>query len=355
MGASKIIDHVFLIVRENKTYDDVLGDLPNANGDASLVMAPGQMDMIWPNLRTLAKTFAHADNFYEDAEQSIQGHFWTAFGRMNDYTERTWLSTWGRGTRGTPNQGLGAETQPVEGGIFDWLMANGVPFFNGGEPIDGFPSIDPRYLLGAAPSTKPDTLHSCHIASRARSTCDLPPFVYAWMGNDHTFGGEKMKPNPALCIAVNDEAAGMLVDGISHSPIWKSSLVIFIEDDPQDGSDHVDAHRSLAVFASPWVNRAYVSHTHFDVPAIHKIVAHVLGIPYNNQMVADAILPYDLFTSTPDYTPFTYLPRAWTDLSCNPDTGAEAELAEGWDFSEPDEQPGLGWQVRRMLGGKPPK
>jgi hypothetical protein len=92
-----------------------------------------------------------------------------------------------------------------------------------------------------------------------------------------------------------------------------------------------------------------VSHTHFDVASVHKLFAHVLGIPYNNQTVADAPLPLDLFTSTPDYSPFDYVPRPWTDTSCNKTGTTTALEAEHWDFDEPDEQPGLGFQVYRML------
>jgi hypothetical protein len=187
------------------------------------------------------------------------------------------------------------------------------------------------------------------MAYRARVLCDLKPFTYAWYVNDHTLGGKAGAPNPALMISVNDEATGMLVDALSHSPLWKSTLVVVVEDDPQDGSDHVDYHRSIAVMASPWIKRGYVSHTHFDIPAVHKLFAHIFGLPYNNQTVADAALPLDLFTSTPDYTPFSYKPRSYADLSCNPAGSKLAEEAEKWDFSEPDDQPGLSDQVWRMV------
>jgi hypothetical protein len=145
----------------------------------------------------------------------------------------------------------------------------------------------------------------------------------------------------------------MLVDALSHSPIWKSTLVVVVEDDPQDGGDHVDPHRTFAVFASPWVKRGYVSKTHFGVASLHKLWSHLLGLPYNNPTIADAALPFDLFTSTPDFTPFSYVPRRWSDTSCNPGgthAAREAEAA-GWDFSEPDEQPGLSEQVEDYFRG----
>jgi hypothetical protein len=348
-GASKQIQHIVFIVRENKTYDAIMGDVAGADGKADLVMAPGKMDQIWPNFRKAAKTFAHGDNFYEDAEQSIQGHFWTAFGRSSDYTERTWLSTWFRATRGlVPNQGVATDTFPVEGSIFGWLDKNKVAYDNMGEDLGGG-ELDKTVGFVSTSRLDPDTRTACYMASRARVTCDLKPFTYAWFVNDHTFGGAAGKPNPALMIAVGDEATGMFLDAVSHGPQWKSTLVVVVEDDPQDGADHVDAHRSVVLMASPWVKRGYVSHTHFDVASVHKLFAHVLGIPYNNQTVADAPLPLDLFTSTPDYSPFDYVPRPWTDTSCNKTGTTTALEAEHWDFDEPDEQPGLGFQVYRML------
>jgi hypothetical protein len=177
----------------------------------------------------------------------------------------------------------------------------------------------------------------------------MKQFTYAWLGNDHTFGLSPGYPNPAIMMAVNDEATGMLLDGISHSPEWPSTLVVVIEDDPSTGQDHVDMHRSIALFASPWVKRGYVSHGHYDVSSLHKLFASVFGKPYPNAEVANAALPLDVFTSTPSYAPFEYVPRTYADASCNPAGTQEGTLASRWDFSHPDEQPGLGEQLGRYL------
>ena len=185
-----------------------------------------------------------------------------------------------------PNQGVGDDTSPVEGSIFQWLEKNGVPFDNMGEDLGGG-KLDPIYGFVSTSKTVPDTRSACYMAGRARVTCDLKPFTYAWYVNDHTFGAAAGKPNPSAMIAVNDEATGMFLDAVSHSPLWKSTLVVVVEDDPQDGADHVDAHRSIVLLASPWVKRSYVSHTHFDVSSLHKLFAHLYGIPYNNQTVAE--------------------------------------------------------------------
>jgi hypothetical protein len=172
--------------------------------------------------------------------------------------------------------------------------------------------------------------------------------------------------------AVNDEATGMMLDAISHSPYWKSSLVIITEDDPSSGGEHVDGHRTPLVLVSPWVKRGYVTKTHIDMASLHKIYAHVLGLPYPNVQVEGAMIPFDAFTSTPDYTPVVFTPRTWP-LACGMDDAApkvlggsegksvattfaaEEELTKLWDFSEEDQQPGLGAQVWRAMRGEPLK
>jgi hypothetical protein len=175
-----------------------------------------------------------------------------------------------------------------------------------------------------------------------------------WFGNDHTFGLRAGVPSPPVMISVNDEATGMFLDGLSHSPFWQDSLVIVVEDDPSDGLDHIDDHRSIALFASPWIKRHYVSHAHYDITSVHKLVSLVFGKPYRNRQIANAPLPFDMFTSTPDYTPFDYVPRAYGDLTCNPSGTAGAQAAQGWDFARPDDQPGLDQQVRAALHALPP-
>jgi phospholipase C len=152
--------------------------------------------------------------------------------------------------------------------------------------------------------------------------------------------------------AANDEATGVLVEAISHSPIWKNSLVIITEDDPSQGGESVDYHRTMLVMASPWIKRGYVSHTNVDVSAIHKIIAHLLAIPYPNRLVADAAIPYDMFSATPDYTPYDHAERSFPAMCGNMATSAERRITESWDFDDIDRQPGLGAQIDRHLHGR---
>ncbi len=370
-GKSKQIDHVFFIVRENKTFDGLFGDMKGANGDPSLTMktSSANMDKLWLNLRDAARAFAISDNYYTSAEVSVQGHVWTAFGRTFDFDERQWFLT-GYGGRQVYNtvasqpQGVIDVGRPEEGSVFDWMAQNQVPYdaFTEALALISAPPVgthNPLHLdLPGGPTqaniTYPDLERACYEAAHMRVFCDLGNFVYALLPNDHTSGVDPNTPSPETMVAVNDEATGIFLDAVSHSPWWKSSLVIVTEDDPADGGDHVENHRTPVLFVSPWVKRGYVSKQHIDVSSLHKLFAHVFGIPYPSQIVANASLPLDLFTSTPDYTPYTYHSREWP-LSCGVQpTQVEQLLQESWgEVTDVDEQPGLGGQVWRAMRGAP--
>lgn len=356
-GPSKKIDHIFFIVRENKTFDALFGDLPGVEGDPALTMktTTAEMDQLWPNLRSLARSFTNADNFYNLAVKSAQGHQWTTYGRTSDACERTW----GDDLR-LPYCGVTDLGRPPEGSLFQWLQDSGIVYDILGEVVGGpsstpatFNPVDAHYPGGPYQTIDyPDVEKACYTAGRMRVACDLGRFVYMTLPNDHTTGVDPGSPTPETMVAVNDEATGMFVDALSHSPLWASSLVVITEDDPQQGGDHVDYHRTPLVLISPWVKRDYVSKTHIDVASLHKLFAHVLGLPYPNLPVEHAGLPLDAFSSTPDFTPYTYTPRA-APLTCgSAATAAEKRLTSSWDFRQPDAQPGLGDQVRRWMRGR---
>jgi hypothetical protein len=361
-GPSKSITRIVFVVRENKGYDGVFGDLPGGNGEATYTLktATSDMDGIWHNLRSLARTFATSDNYYTDAIYSTQGHMWATYGRTNDFNERTWaVSGSGRNARVIPGGGVISVGKPVEGSLFDWLAQNHVQHdllgeIVGSPEVDNQvpPAVDGRYPGGPFQNIGSNDLpKACYVAGRARVRCDLGSFVYMTLPNDHTFGVSSSNPSPETFCAVNDEATGIAIDALSHTPEWAHTLVVVTEDDPSQGGEHVDSHRAPIVFVSPWVKHGYVSHTHVDVASLHKLFAHVLGIPYPNAIVANAALPLDLFTSTPDYAPYTYAPRTWP-LACGKGASQHEEaLTRAWDFSDPDEQPGLDSQVTRWMRG----
>ena len=362
-GPSPEIKHVFLFIRENKSFDGIFGDFPNVTGDPSYTLKtlPGEMDVIWANFRTLARTFSMADNFYTDAVYSTQGHMWDVYGRSDDFDERTWaVSGDGRNARLVPGAGVSNVGKPVEGSLFDWLGNNGLEYDILGEVVGlpatmstTHPPLDLQYPGGAFQDIfYNDNEKACHIAGRARVTCDFASFVYATLPNDHTQGTAPTNPAPETYVSVNDDATGMAIDAISHSPLWASSIIFVTEDDPSQGGEHIDSHRTPIIIVSPWVKRGYVSKTHFDVPSIHKMFAHIFGKPYPNTLIAHAGLPLDLFTSTPDYTPYDYKPRTFPLYCGEATTQAEQRLTRSWDFQEVDEQPGLDRQVMRWMRGK---
>ncbi len=357
-GPSPVIDRIIFIVRENKTFDALMGDMAGVEGDPDYAMKASSedMDRIWKNFRDIGRAFTIADNFYNLAVQSSQGHQWTTYGRSSDICERTWSSD----SRAVGLCGVGDVGMPEEGSLFDWLGRNDVPYDILGE-IVGSPAelppdrnpIDIRYPGGPFQNIGySDIEKACHVAGRLRVACDLGRFVYMTLPNDHTLGVSPDNPTAETMCAVNDEATGMVLDALSHSPLWASSLLVITEDDPQQGGDHVDYHRTPLVLASPWIKRGYVSKAHIDVASLHKLFAHVLGLPYPNVVVKNAALPLDMFTSTPDYTPYTYAPRAWP-LACGAAaTRSERTLTDSWDFRYVDEQPGLGDQVMRWMRGR---
>ncbi|MGZ3417290.1 MAG: bifunctional YncE family protein/alkaline phosphatase family protein [Polyangiales bacterium] len=350
---SKLIKHVVYVIKENKTFDAVFGDLPGVDGDPKLVMAPGRMDTIFANQRKMAKDFTVADNYYTSAEQSIQGHVWTAFGRSTDFTERSWLVAWGRGFR-LPLMGVSAGI-PVEGSIFQWLEREKITYDDMGEIVGGG-RIDSAYPGKFYAMDEPDTRKACYLAARTRLLCDLKQLTYMVTPNDHTSGGSAGRPTVETYVSIGDEGTGMILEAVSHSPEWASTLVVVTMDDPQDGGDHVDAHPTPLILASPWIKRNYVSKTHIDTASLHKLFAHIFGKSYPNEIVARAALPLDAFTSTPDYTPYDHLARTQA-IGCNMAGTKSATTAamSGWDFSEPDQAPGIGKQIWELMhDGEPP-
>ncbi len=359
-GPSPVIQHVFVVVRENKAFDGIYGDFPNVNGEPKYVLKPNAMDQIWKNLRSAARQFALSDNYYTDAIYSTQGHVWATYGRSNDFNERTWLLSDGHSARAVPGGGVIDVGQPREGSLFDWLGANGVPYDIRGE-IDGSPAhaptdhspLDAKYPGGPFQNIGFNDLEkACYLAGELRVFCNLGNVTYLTLPNDHTFGVSPKNPTPETFCAINDEATGMFLDALSHSPTWASSVVFITEDDPSQGGEHVDSHRTPFTIVSPWVKRGYVSKTHIDAASLHKMIAHLFGKPYPNALVARAALPFDLFTSTPDYTPYKYEPHVWPIACGGGATKDETKLTDSWDFSREDAQPGLDAQVERWMANK---
>lgn len=364
MGASSVIEHVILVVRENKTYDAYFGDLTDAdgaahgNGDPDLVLIPSdEMDQVIPNTRKLALEFAMGDNYYSLAEQSVQGHIRTTWGRSSDFVERSWLTTWGRAFYGIPLQGTATPLgYPEEGSVFDYFATlDFIDVDNFGEIVSARNQApDGRYPGLVYNMGIPDIEKAQWIQEQVHENCRLKDFTYVLMPNDHTFGRQAGRPTPKAMMADNDWGVGHLVDAISHSTFWESTVIFVIQDDPQDGGDHVDNHRSPLLVISPWAKRGYVSSVHYNESSIYRTIQLILGIenPLNAEWAAASPM-YDVFTSTPDFTPYDEIERVWPEED-NPGDGAMAAESAMWDFSMPDEQPGLSRLLWRHLRGTEP-
>jgi DNA-binding beta-propeller fold protein YncE len=348
-GVDTPIKHVILVVKENKTYDSVLGDLPTAGDvDPSLVEWG---DKVTPNLHALTKRFANHDNFYDDSETSAQGHLWLTSSMINDYMERSWLEDY----RGHGDFGLDPGFEAAENGFgsfFTHLIKHKVDFLDYGELTAALASVGTESVFSHLDKHFPCgkwEVTQCTDEERANYTGDqidmmgdeFPPFLFMILPRDHTNGTSPGALTPESMISENDRGLGVLMERISHSKIWGSTAVIVVEDDPQNGLDHVDYHRSFALVASPWVKRGFISKVHTSYPSIFRTMELMLGLPPMNRFDAMATPMFDVFTSTPDMEPFTALPRGIPDAK-NPPGGLGADLSAKIDWTRPDASPLVG-------------
>lgn len=360
-GGPTPIRHVVLIVRENKTYDSLFGDLPVGVGDPSLVMYG---EDVTPNIRTMARTFAHHDNFYDDGETSVQGHLWLTSSFVNDYMERIWLEDY-RGAGDFGKEAALDQGQPDFGTFFTHLIEHDVSFRNFGEVVGSLGSFEGETVLSRTDLKFPGMFYNTDVKDEEKARYvaealvgeegEFPSFVYVLLPNDHTHGTSPGALTPEAMINDNDYATGLLVDTISHSPYWKETAIFIVEDDPQIGADHLEYHRSICVVVSPWAKRGYVSSVHTSIPSLFRTFELILGVPPMNRFDATATPLYDVFTMTPDMTPFDAIPRTVPD-STNPASATGAAWSMEMDFSGPDRNPDLGailWWAK--FGSPPPR
>ena len=359
-GDQSPIKHVIYVVRENKTYDSLLGDLgTDADGDPSLTVFGEQYT---PNLHALARQFVNHDNFYNESEQSLQGHIWLGSGWSNDFSEKAWLAMWGRLQE--PQFFLpGMEPIAVgqDGTLFDHFYTHGVKFRSYGELV----GIGAKALSEMRDSVNlefpPFAMHikdteKLKIFIDDLKRGQLAPFTMVWLPNDHTYGVSAGKPTPQAMVADNDYATGQLVEAVSHSPFWPSTAIFIFEDDPQGTPDHVDVHRSVLVVASPWAKRSHTSSVSSSFPALHRTTELIFGLPPQSRYNALAAPLYDAFATVPDTTPYVAIDPGVpydhfrADLANAP---GQAE-SEGADFTFPDQAPQLGIALwKHMRPGEP--
>jgi YVTN family beta-propeller protein len=368
VGAPSPIKHVIYVIKENRTYDQVLGDMKEGNGDPSLCLFG---EDVTPNQHALAREFVLLDNFYVDAEVSADGHNWSMAAYATDYTEKTWPTNYSNRGRTYDYEGSKKIARPTGGYIWDYCARAGVTYRSYGEFVasrEGKPGgggetgADP----GAAPKRENYTNEKAlegHFSATFPSwdlnvpdnkridawleefreyekNGQMPQFQIVRIGGNHTQGTRPGAPTPRAHVAENDLAVGRLVEAVSHSErYWKETAIFIIEDDAQNGPDHVDAHRSIAFVASPYTKRRYIDSTMYTTSGMLRTMELILGLPPMSQYDAAATPMYNSFTNKADLTPFKHL-EARVDLAeKNPENAPGSQRSAQLDFSKEDAAP----------------
>jgi YVTN family beta-propeller protein len=342
LGQPSAIKHVFLIIKENRTYDQVLGDIGKGNSEPADTTFGAQ---VTPNEHNLSNTFGLFDNFYDNGMVSADGHQWLVQGDNNDYQAQNAATSWGRSY---PYPGGDALSYQRDGFIWNTAEAAGNTAKNYGE-FESHTSgtqgswqqyyADSQILEGKATGPLPVPTNQIQYSSdvpslnqisnpdyphfapgvpdqyrtdiwekdfkQAEQTGKLPNLTTMTLGDDHTGGA----PTSAAQVADNDLAVGRIISDISHSQFWKSSAVFVLEDDTQAGVDHVDGHRGPLWVASPYAKRGVVNSDYFSQINVVKTIEQILGAQPMNQMDRAAVPMFSAFTNTPDFTPYQTVPN----------------------------------------------
>jgi DNA-binding beta-propeller fold protein YncE len=347
VGGRSPIKHVFYIIKENRTYDQVLGDVKEGNGDTSLVLFG---ERITPNQHKLVREFVLLDNFYADGEVSADGHNWSTSAHATDYLEKNWVTSYGNRGGSYPGEGKREIANPKRGFIWDYAKRAGVSYRTYGEFADdgkpNIPALKGR-LCPYFPSYNLSVRDTIRYSSWKREFDSLvnknavPQLNTIRFSNDHTEGLRKGAPTPFAHVADNDLAVGLFMEHLSKSPIWKESAVFIVEDDAQNGPDHVDAHRTTAYVAGPFVKRGFVDKTMYSTSSMLRTIELILGLPPMSQYDAAATPMFRSFTAKPDYTAFTSLPSNINLNDKNTSDNATAKLSGQIDLSKEDLVPDM--------------
>jgi hypothetical protein len=396
------IKHVFYIVKENRTYDQVLGDDPRGDGDPKLNLFGSQ---VTPNVHALVQRFPLLDHVFANSEASIDGHFWTSAGSVPDYVNKNWFQNYA-GRQRPYDFPVYAVSFPDNGFLIDQATRQNISYYDYGEAIAGniplpdkdrtpaetqavaakfansdigagagscypndgsigkdvitgqtvFDTIPP---VGALPDAESrfrcfQTKLSAQLAINS-----VPTFNYMVLSNNHTRVLSAGAYTPRAMVADNDEALGRIVDLISHSSIWASSAIFVIEDDSQDGADHVDAHRIPAQVFSPYAKPGAVIHTRYDFPSVIHSMELIMGMHPLGFQDALGVPMYDAFQAKPDNAaPYTYIPSKINLLETNPATGPgareSAQQPSGLDAISQREMDRLLWKSVHGWRSTPP-
>ncbi len=342
IGEPSMLKHVVYVIKENRTYDQVLGDIPEGNGDLSLVLFG---EHVTPNQHKIVREFALLDNTSCSAILSADGHQWstTAFG--TDYLEKSFAG-WPRSyPDGMGSDEVDALAYAPSGFLWDNALRHGVSLWNfgefmmhecgwkdrsrGGEPgwkdywnefrngggevvIRSIPGIEtiapfsPQDTVGWNLAV-PDVWRARYIVNQVAAwdrEGQMPQLILICLPDDHTSGTKEGMPTPAASVADNDLAFGRIVEAFSHSRFWKDTVIFAIEDDPQNGFDHVSGYRTTAYCVSPYTKRGAVVSAQYNTTSLVRTIEQILGLPPMNQFDASATPMFECFTATPNFRPF---------------------------------------------------
>ncbi|MEI6198078.1 MAG: alkaline phosphatase family protein, partial [Verrucomicrobiota bacterium] len=292
-GEISPITHCIYIIKENRTYDQVFGDMPEGNGDPKLCLFP---ERVTPNLHKLTRQFVLLDNFYADAEVSADGHEWSMAGYATDFVEKTWPLNYGhkKSRFPYPSEGVFPIAAPASGYLWDRAAEAGVSYRSYGEFVHNPDStneptstklkalqghFDPWFRsfdLAYADAWRADRFISeMHRFERAG---DMPRLQIVRLPNDHTHGVSAGQLTPTAYVAENDAALGKLVEAVSRSLFWTNTAIFVIEDDAQNGADHVDAHRTEALVISAYTKHGAVDSTLYSTTSMLRTMELILGL-----------------------------------------------------------------------------
>ena len=345
VGDPSPIQYVFYVIKENRTYDQVLGDIPEGNGDPELCLFP---EVVTPNQHKLARNYVLLDNFYVNAEVSADGHNWSTAAYANDYIEKVWPTSYGNRGGTYDYEGSREIAFPSKGFIWDYCQRAGISYRNYGEFVLGgdrtmkslqghFDPDFPSYNLNI-----PDMVRFAKWRADFDSLVAidaLPQFNVIRLPNNHTAGARLGMPTPRAMVAENDLAVGKLIEHISHSPIWGASAIFILEDDAQNGPDHVDAHRSTAFIASPFAKRNATVSTMYSTASMLRTMELILGLPPMSQYDAAATPMWECFTPSPDLTPFVSLDATYDIHEMNVEVSRISRLSDEFNLEVMDAAP----------------
>ncbi len=343
-GAGSPIKHILYIIKENRTYDQVFGDLKQGNGDPDQTLFGRD---VTPNHHALAEQFVLLDNMYCNGEVSVDGHQWCDAGIVTDHIQRSWVYSYsGKGKfNDTP-----AVSEPSSGYLWDACKRKGLTYRSYGEsfkarsseaapePVEAATTSlvghgSARFVGVGWPKGKlmRDTDKADVFLSEFREyerANTIPNFMVMSLGEDHTRGTTAGAYTPKAAVASNDQALGKIVDAISHSSAWKDTAIFVIEDDAQNGPDHVDSHRTVALVISPYTRRGYVDSTMYQTASMLRTMELLLGLSPLTQYDAAATPMTASFTNRADLSPYALLgPKI--DLNAKNTAGAFGAVQSG--------------------------